>query len=203
MPDIVPTRRRLIDAAMRLFADRGFDATSVGEIEAAVGLEPRRGGLYKHFESKQALLDAAVRAMIGDARAVAAQASTLEATTPAHIDAASLRPLLVDVGRWFLDEMDQLEDLTRVFEHDAHRLAHLTAEVRTELVDLSYRSAAGLIRAIRPEAADAEATAVIMLAPLVALRRTQWTYGAPPLGLDDDRALAEWANQALATLDAG
>ncbi len=203
MSNSVPTRQRLIDAAMRLFADKGFDSTSVGEIEEAVGLEPRRGGLYKHFPSKQALLNTAVRAKLDDARAVARKAATFETAGLVDEDPTTLLPVIISVGRWFLGKMDDLEDLTRVFEHDALRLVHLIDEVRTELVDLSYRSAAELIRAMRPDIDDVDATAVIMLSPLVTLRRTQWTYSAPPLGIDDDRFLAEWANQTLATLQAG
>src|SRR5437899_12603137 len=38
----------------QLFRDRGFDATSVGDIARALGLT--KAGLYHHFESKEALL---------------------------------------------------------------------------------------------------------------------------------------------------
>src|SRR5947209_7757695 len=47
------TRDRLVVEAMRLFAERGFRATTVGDIEAAAGLVPRSGGLYKHFAPKR------------------------------------------------------------------------------------------------------------------------------------------------------
>lgn len=200
MNDPLPTRQRLVDAAMHLFASQGFDSTSVGDIESAAGLEPRRGGLYKHFASKQSLLDAAVRTSLDEARSAAKKVAKLETPNLRDANSATLRPLVVDVGRWFLDEMDRLEDLTRVFEHDAHRLTHMVDEVRTELVNLSYRSAVGLIRNIRPDVHDAEALAVIMLGPLVTLRRTKWTYGASPLDIDDDRFLSVWADATLATL---
>ena len=55
-----PTRERILDAAVELFGRAGYRGTSVGEIERAAGLVPRRGGLYKHFPSKEALLEAAV-----------------------------------------------------------------------------------------------------------------------------------------------
>jgi AcrR family transcriptional regulator len=51
-------RAALVEAAARLFAEQGFEATSVAEIQAAAGLAPGSGALYKHFASKQALLDA-------------------------------------------------------------------------------------------------------------------------------------------------
>ena len=54
------SRDKLLAQGLRLFAERGFDAVSVGEIEQAAGLVPRRGAMYRHFASKDALLEAVV-----------------------------------------------------------------------------------------------------------------------------------------------
>ena len=54
------TRERILAAAVELFGRQGYHGTSVGEIETAAGLVPRSGGLYKHFPSKAALLEAAI-----------------------------------------------------------------------------------------------------------------------------------------------
>lgn len=54
--DGVPTRDRLIKEAMRLFARRGYDRTTVADIERAAGLSPGSGAMYRHFESKEELL---------------------------------------------------------------------------------------------------------------------------------------------------
>ena len=56
----VPTRERILSAALELFAHQGFDATSTAQIEQAAGLSPRSGALYKHFRSKEELWHAAV-----------------------------------------------------------------------------------------------------------------------------------------------
>src|SRR3954463_9880263 len=55
------TRERIVSEALRLFAERGYSATWVAEIEAASGLSPGAGGLYRHFRSKEEVLAAAVR----------------------------------------------------------------------------------------------------------------------------------------------
>jgi hypothetical protein len=34
----------------------------------------------------------------------------------------------------------------------------------------------------------------VLVAPLVNLRRAAWTYGRPPLGLDDERLLSTWVD---------
>jgi AcrR family transcriptional regulator len=58
MPRSGVGREGLLRAAARLFAERGVEGTSVAAVQAAAGLAPGSGALYKHFPSKQALLDA-------------------------------------------------------------------------------------------------------------------------------------------------
>jgi tetracycline repressor-like protein len=53
-------RDRLLSAALRLFAAKGYAATSVADIQRESGLAPGSGALYKHFGSKRELLEAAV-----------------------------------------------------------------------------------------------------------------------------------------------
>src|SRR5438874_8617366 len=47
-------RHRILDAASRLFRDKGFDAVSVAEVMKAAGLT--HGGFYGHFSSKDDLI---------------------------------------------------------------------------------------------------------------------------------------------------
>ena len=47
-------RRRILDAASRLFRDKGFDSVSVAEVMKAAGLT--HGGFYGHFSSKDDLI---------------------------------------------------------------------------------------------------------------------------------------------------
>ncbi|WP_061298907.1 TetR/AcrR family transcriptional regulator [Herbidospora cretacea] len=49
-----PVRQRLLSAATRLFADKGFESTSVQEIVAAAGVT--KGAMYHYFDSKDDLL---------------------------------------------------------------------------------------------------------------------------------------------------
>src|SRR5256885_7656569 len=97
---LAPTRDRLLDAALELFAEHGYTETTVGDIEEAAGLVPRSGGLYKHFASKDALLHAALERFIAATEVVGsrvfelpalgdqrAEATLLARTTMAHFSA--------------------------------------------------------------------------------------------------------------------
>lgn len=52
------TRQELLDAARRLFAQKGYAATTVREIADEVGI--RDSAIYAHFNAKQELLDALI-----------------------------------------------------------------------------------------------------------------------------------------------
>lgn len=57
----VNTRERIKAAALPLFAERGFAATSIAAIESAAGLAPRAGAFYRHFAGKEALFEELAR----------------------------------------------------------------------------------------------------------------------------------------------
>ena len=52
------TRERILEQALELFSEKGYDSVSVGEIARAVGI--KAPSLYNHFPSKRAIFDAIV-----------------------------------------------------------------------------------------------------------------------------------------------
>lgn len=50
-----PSKQRILDEALRLFAVNGYEATSIEQITNAVGI--KKASLYSHFKSKQEILD--------------------------------------------------------------------------------------------------------------------------------------------------
>jgi AcrR family transcriptional regulator len=62
---VASTRERILDVAMELFGQQGFKATSVVQIEQAAGLASGSGGIYNHFRTKQALLEAGIERHLG------------------------------------------------------------------------------------------------------------------------------------------
>jgi AcrR family transcriptional regulator len=83
-------RRRLIDAAARLFAARGFEATSMDDIahEAGAG----KPTLYRYFAGKDALFEAV---FVDALDTLEARLDIAEATTSGHAETllAMLRPV--------------------------------------------------------------------------------------------------------------
>jgi len=55
---------------MRLFGERGYEATSVAEIERSAGLTPGAGGLFHHFRNKEAVLVAGIESQLARLEAV-------------------------------------------------------------------------------------------------------------------------------------
>jgi RND family efflux transporter MFP subunit len=54
------TRQAILDAALELFADKGYFGTSLRDVAAAVGV--RESALYNYFKSKEALFEALILA---------------------------------------------------------------------------------------------------------------------------------------------
>ncbi len=90
------TRARIIGATARLMNHHGYLATPVAEIVAATGIQ--KGGLYRHFESREALLYAAfdfafaqvrerfLRAMAGQTGATGQLLAIIQAYLPDGLD---------------------------------------------------------------------------------------------------------------------
>ena len=56
-------KEEILGAAEKLFAAKGFDSTSTGDILDAVGIA--RGTLYYHFKSKEDILDGVIQRITG------------------------------------------------------------------------------------------------------------------------------------------
>ena len=70
------TRERILDVALRLFADKGYDATSMREIAEHLGIT--KAALYYHFDSKADI----VRAMLADTEKRVAELAAWAAEQP-------------------------------------------------------------------------------------------------------------------------
>ncbi len=63
-PPIVSTADRILNAAEDLFAEKGYSATSLGDVADRVGI--RSPSLYNHFKNKEALYEAVLERLLVD-----------------------------------------------------------------------------------------------------------------------------------------
>jgi TetR/AcrR family transcriptional repressor of nem operon len=86
---VAENRRRILDAASRLFRANGFDAVSVAEVMKAAGLT--HGGFYGHFSSKDDLVaQTLAHVLAGDGGGEGDLRTYLEAyLSPRHRDNAA------------------------------------------------------------------------------------------------------------------
>lgn len=186
MQEELPTRERLIDAALHLIAEHGYDGTSVGDIESHAGLAPRSGALYKYFDSKLAVLEAGLERHLASV-----EAAEIDLTgTPLQ----DLRTEAELFGRWLLAEMDRERAITHVIEREGARIPHLRDRMRAGISDRGYRAASAFVTRWSQHTTlatdDHDALAVLLVGSLVNFRRSTWTFGAEPLQLGDERIIA-------------
>ena len=58
------TKERILDEALRLFAQSGYMGTSMNDIADRMGVT--KAALYKHYKSKQEILDSILRKQHGN-----------------------------------------------------------------------------------------------------------------------------------------
>ncbi|MFD0887089.1 TetR/AcrR family transcriptional regulator [Streptosporangium algeriense] len=192
------TRERILEEALRLFAERGYAATSVAEIESASGLSPGAGGLYRHFRSKYEVLAAAV-----NERAVRVEARIAEmgAADPAAPVAERLAALC-EAG---LAGIGEESELVRVFFRDLGSFPELVGVVRAGLLQPMF-DAIGSWLCAQPEYAGADldrsAVGAVLGGSLVHCLLFEETVGEPPGRAERERFVASWVSLALGLLPA-
>ena len=143
-------RRQLIDTALSLFAEKGFENTTIKDLAEAAGVA--QGLFYHYFESKEALLFAAVdrHGFLPEMREI--------------LTASYGRPadeVLLEISESFYALLREKEDLVRVFFRESQvnpqvgkRLANIIREAVELLARyLAARIAVGELRPHDPEVA--------------------------------------------------
>ena len=191
-----PTRDRILDAAMALFGQRGYRGTTVGAIEQAAGLAPRRGGLYRHFPSKQEVFKAAVARYASKFRSLE---DLLEV-----LDFDDEHATLTQLARFALAGLAAEADLFRLLQRDGPDFPDLAMLVHSQLVQRGYDFAVAvftrLLQAHGLPVADVDALAAIALGSLVHFREDEALYGKTPAGATEEQLVATWVDTWLRVL---
>ncbi|MDW4572119.1 TetR/AcrR family transcriptional regulator [Microbacterium sp. M3] len=149
--DTPPGRRgQLIDAAIRLFAARGYNEVTIEDIAVEVDLTP--SGVYRHFDGKSTLLLAAC-----DRAAVSLERAALRARESSDEPAVVLARLV----RAYVAHTFAHLSLTRVYFSE---IANLAPDEQRRLRALQRAHVAdwvALLQSVRPELSGKEAAVLV------------------------------------------
>jgi AcrR family transcriptional regulator len=189
-------RDRLLAAALKLFADKGYAATSVADIQRASGLAPGSGALYKHFASKRELLEAAVEHRIDS---IVAAREEYDAGQPSSVEQA-----VRTAGQLIWSNLNQSEDLLKVMLREPDELGDLDEKTWQVITDNAYQrfadELATLNRSGRTSIPDPEAAAAVAIASLSYAATLQALSGRLPGNVDEDRYFEAWISQTVSVL---
>lgn len=186
------TRDRIIEQAMSLFSERGYAAT---KIEAAAGLTPGAGGLYHHFESKEAVLAAGIER----------QLARLDALREIHrvlTPVGDLKAELILTARYILNELDSESELLRILASEARARPQILTAAVDQLVSSTFEGLARWIeeRADPPIARPrATAIAAVGLGALFSSRLLRDVLGIPAQ-IDDEALVDTWVALMMVAL---
>ncbi|KOX12997.1 TetR family transcriptional regulator [Saccharothrix sp. NRRL B-16348] len=174
--DAAATKAALLDAATKLFGERGFDRTTVRDIASLAGVN--QALLFRYYGSKDALF----------ATVLATQSRELLEDSPAE-------HLLRNVLLRMMEEKPRREDhpLYAVLRSSHHDSA--AEVVRRQLGEEYARALASLT-----DAEDAELRADLVLAWVVGIGVLRTVFGKQPLANADAATVASLVTQAASVL---
>jgi len=177
---------------MELFATKGYPGTSVADIERAAGLTPRASGMYRHFPSKQAVLEAGLGDQMDALRA-------LHAIDPPPVDTLTTREWLTLIARVGLTQLRNERALIRILYRDLEAFPDVLEEVKEHLIRPGYRDFTERLRAAQAEGRvapglDLEAFAAVAVGAVVNHGVFLAMLDEPPGGVDEDRFVAAWVH---------
>ena len=193
------TRERILKSAERLFAERGYDATSVRAIVAKARVN--QAAINYHFDGKDGLyrevLRAAFRALTEQQleHADEMKAMSREAALAEFIR-RQLRPLL---GR------DEYSRHMRILNWETVRPTAVFRKLLSEEAAPFMGLAVELVRRFQPDADQRTlvAAAVWLVGQCSVFLRNREQLADPPLGLALDEAAVEWLAQLVSRWASG
>jgi AcrR family transcriptional regulator len=180
---------------MELFGRQGYRATTIAQIEAAAGLSAGAGGLYRHFRSKRAVLEEALRRQAEQGRPLLAYLAD-----PSALAGRPPRERFLAVARAGLRRLAEERDINRLLLRDLATFPDLLELVRVQELSRVHEA---LTEWVRRESGDPGADHAATAAVLMAAVSHYWTLadvfdGRHP-HVDEGRFLGALADLATGT----
>lgn len=90
-------RDQVVDVALRVFRERGYDGTSMAHIATALGIH--KSSLYHHIDGKEQILDTAVRSALGALAAILEEPAAREGRAVDRLEHVLRRTVEMTVRR--------------------------------------------------------------------------------------------------------
>lgn len=190
----VNTKERIMQAALKLFMEQGYQKTSIGSIETEAGLVPRAGAFYRHFEGKEALIVEVAKAYVAE--------TPEEFGLDKLSSFGSTRAELIAIALKYEEAMVRQKPFARLIEEI--RLLDFGAELQDELNTGMMVALAGWVS----EKPAAKGLSQKQIAALLVNIIGGWLFylhriqeDMPDNILDRDTMLEEWATSWATQLD--
>jgi AcrR family transcriptional regulator len=178
---------------MELFGRQGYHATTIAQIEAAAGLSAGAGGLYRHFRSKRAVLEEALRRQAEQGRPLLAYLGD-----PDALGALPRRDRFLAVARAGLRRLEAERDINRLLLRDLATFPDLLERVRDQELSRVHEAVTAWVR--REDAGgqqDHAARAAVLMAAISHYWVFTDVFGGKHPHVDEDRFLNALADLAL------
>ena len=181
--------RPLASSGLRHGASRrkGYAGTTVSDIEVEAGYSPRAGGIYRHFPSKRAILEAVIDTAVAGNEAMIDEMRDAAVPPGVTVPPEKIAEFIV---RRALSELDRQAELFQIVFRDLDQFPDLIAKVRDGLANATVALARGL--AASNPGIDAEALAVVAVGPTIDFKIKQHMLGFTPLGISEERFIVAW-----------
>jgi len=187
------TRDRIMKAAERLFAERGYDGTSIRAIVAKARVN--QAAINYHFDGKEGLyrevLRAAFRGMTEDQVSHAQDMKTMSREDAlGEFIRRQLRPLMA---------RDESSRHMRIFNWETVRPTPVFRSLVAEEAAPFMGVAADLVRRFMPDADRRTLTvaSIWLIGQCGVFLRNRDRLSEPPIGLNLDDAMVEWLAKAI------
>lgn len=182
------TRERILEAAWELFRERGFDGTTVTQIEQAASLSAGSGSFYRHFRSKSDVFRAVIDREINTIdRERETEPDTVEPGTDPRV------ALALEFQRRMAN-LRRIQPLTMLVAREHRHLGDTQDHLRELLVERnlivrSERLATWMAAGVIPRR-DPDALAATILSALVGYHLSVTFFQRTPGGISDEAFVA-------------
>jgi TetR/AcrR family fatty acid metabolism transcriptional regulator len=184
-------RQQILAAAVRVFAERGYESSRVGDIASSAGVA--YGLVYHYFDSKEAVLEAVFRESWGRLLSAVALAEETAGTAPERLG------LVVKIVlRAWRDDPNLVRLLVREVTRNPHIQDELD-EIGQAFASLERIVAAGQAEGTIRASLDPQLSAWMLYGALEEIL-TGWVLGRLP---DDAETLARAEREVIATVVGG